>query len=66
MSVVILIWNDAVHCNETTGTNTNTTFPPSPRKSQDQSREQYLTPALDGGEWSPSRPGRALPPLPIG
>jgi hypothetical protein len=22
--------------------------------------------ALDGGEWSASRPGRALPPLPIG
>jgi hypothetical protein len=31
----------------------------------------YLTSALDGGEWSASRPGRALPPgkeppVPIG
>jgi hypothetical protein len=25
----------------------------------------YLTSALDGGEWSASRPGRALPPVPI-
>jgi hypothetical protein len=24
-----------------------------------------LTSALDGGEWSASRPGRALPPVPI-
>jgi hypothetical protein len=26
----------------------------------------FLTSALDGGEWSASRPGRALPPVPIG
>jgi hypothetical protein len=26
----------------------------------------YLTSALDGGEWSASRSGRALPPAPIG
>jgi hypothetical protein len=26
----------------------------------------YLTSALDGGEWSASRPGRALPPVPTG
>jgi hypothetical protein len=25
----------------------------------------FLTSALDGGEWSTSRPGRALPPVPI-
>jgi hypothetical protein len=24
-----------------------------------------LTPTLEGGEWSASRPGRALPPVPI-
>jgi hypothetical protein len=34
---------------------------------QEQGREEYsfysfLTSALDGGEWSVSRPGRALPP----
>jgi hypothetical protein len=31
-------------------------------------REQFLsftTSALDGGEWSASRPGRAIPPVPI-
>jgi hypothetical protein len=26
----------------------------------------YLTSALDGGEWSASRSGRALPPVSIG
>jgi hypothetical protein len=26
----------------------------------------FLTSALDGGEWSATRPGRALPPVPIG
>jgi hypothetical protein len=26
----------------------------------------FLTSALDGGEWSASRPRRALPPVPIG
>jgi hypothetical protein len=26
----------------------------------------FLTSALDGGVWSASRPGRALPPVPIG
>jgi hypothetical protein len=25
----------------------------------------FLTSPLDGGEWSASRPGRALPPVPI-
>jgi hypothetical protein len=25
----------------------------------------FLTSALEGGEWSASRPGRALPPVPI-
>jgi hypothetical protein len=25
----------------------------------------FTTSALDGGEWSASRPGRALPPVPI-
>jgi hypothetical protein len=26
----------------------------------------FMTSALDGGEWSASRPSRALPPVPIG
>jgi hypothetical protein len=26
----------------------------------------FLTSALDGGEWSASRPGRSLPPVSIG
>jgi hypothetical protein len=26
----------------------------------------FLTSALDGGEWTASRPDRALPPVPIG
>jgi hypothetical protein len=33
---------------------------------EEYSPYSYLTSALDGGEWSASRPGRALPPVPIG
>jgi hypothetical protein len=29
------------------------------------SSHSFMTLALDGGEWSASRPGRALPPVPI-
>jgi hypothetical protein len=33
---------------------------------REYSSYSFTTSALDGGEWSASRPGRALPPVPIG